>query len=104
MLALADFAGHRAGDTLIGRASHELKCLADGLIGHDVEIGRLLELDGQCLLERAVEDGVDGGVDEVGDEYGIFLSQLLGASGAQVQTADDEGGDDNSGTDKRILL
>ena len=42
-------------DSLVRRTSHELQRFADGLIGHDVQIRRLLELHCQRLLQRAIE-------------------------------------------------
>ncbi len=58
-----------------GRAAHQLQRLADFAVGKNVEEGRLFEIDGEGLLERAVEDRVAGGVGEVGEDDGIFLGE-----------------------------
>jgi hypothetical protein len=41
---------------LCGRAAHQLQRRADLAVGKNVEKGRLLEFDGQSLLESTVED------------------------------------------------
>ncbi|HXM17078.1 MAG TPA: hypothetical protein VN933_17685 [Candidatus Eremiobacteraceae bacterium] len=40
-------------------------------------------MHGQRLFQRAVENGVAGGVDEVGEQYAVFLGELGGLSGAK---------------------
>jgi len=56
-------------------------------LGEQVQIGRLLELRGQRLLQRAVEDAVAGGVDEVGKQDGVFFSESGGLTGAEIECA-----------------
>ena len=53
--------------------------------GNRLQVGRLLQLDGQGLLQRSVEHGVAGGVDEVGENYGVFFGEGAGAAGAEEQ-------------------
>jgi len=74
----ADFARHCAGNMLIRRPSHKLQRFADPLLGHDVEVGRLLQLDGQRLFERTIENRLLSCIDEVGQQNGILHSQPLG--------------------------
>ena len=89
VLALADFAGNTAGNALVGGTPHELKSLAHSLIGRDVQIGRLLKLHRQRLLQRAVEYGIAGGVHKFGEQNGIFFGELLSAVRPRVQAASD---------------
>jgi len=56
---------------LIRRPAHEPKDSTDALVRDDVEIGRLLELDGEGLAEGAVEDIFAGRVHEVGEDEGV---------------------------------
>ncbi len=51
--------------------------LAHALIGDNVQERRLFELDGQRLLERAVEHRVAGRVAEVGDQDAVAGGQRL---------------------------
>ena len=74
-VALADFASHVAGDALVGRAPHELQRLPHLLVGEDVQVRRLLQIDRQRLLERAVENRIGRGVHEIRDQ-----NVLLGRS------------------------
>ncbi len=73
--AEAEFPGNVRGDVLGGRAAHQLQRLADFAVGKNVEEGGLFEIDGEGLLEGAVEDRVAGGVDEVGEDDGVFLGE-----------------------------
>ena len=77
-LALADFAGDLVGQAFIRRLAHEVQGLADFRLRHDVQVWRLLELHRQSLLQSAVENRVAGGVDEVGQQHAVFLTQLGG--------------------------
>ncbi len=63
------------GDVLGGCAAHQLQRLADFAVGKNVEEGGLFEIDGQRLLQGAVEDRVAGGVDEVGEDDSVFLGE-----------------------------
>jgi hypothetical protein len=56
-----------------------LSSSADPLLGHDVEVGRLLQLDGQRLFERTIENRLPSCIDEAGQQNGILHSQPLGA-------------------------
>jgi hypothetical protein len=77
VLALANFARHAARDPLVGCAPHELQCFADGLIGDDIQIRRLLELHCKRLLQSPVEHWVARGVDKIREQNGISRGQLL---------------------------
>src|SRR5271157_3496640 len=76
-IALTDFAADVGGDAVAGAAAHELQCLADLLIGEDVQIRGLPQIDGQRLFERAIEDGVGGGVYEIGNQDRISFGQRV---------------------------
>jgi len=45
----------------------------------DVQIRRLPQIDGQRFLERAIEDGVGGGVYEIGNQDRIFFGERVAA-------------------------
>src|SRR5271170_1819644 len=49
-----------------------LHALPDVLLADEVEDGRLLHLDGECLSKCGVEDGIAGLVLEVGEDDGVF--------------------------------
>src|SRR5208337_3965352 len=87
MLALADLTGCAARDPFVGGASHKLQRRADRLIGHDVQIGRLLELYGERLLQRAIENWIPRGVDEIRQQDGILLCKLLSGARPPVESA-----------------
>jgi len=87
VFAQADFTGDVAGDALVLGASHKAQGFVDPGLGEQVQIGRLLELRGQRLLQRAVEDAVAGGVDEVGKQDGVFFSESGGLTGAEIECA-----------------
>jgi len=55
-LTLADFAGDVIGSALVGGASHETQGLANFGFGDQVQIGGLLQLHGERLLQCTVED------------------------------------------------
>ena len=48
------------------------------LLGHNAQKRRLFELYRQRLLERVVEDGITGGVDEIGEDDRVFLGERMG--------------------------
>ena len=37
------------------------------------------------MLQGSVEDGIAGGVDEVGEDYGVFFGEGVGVAGAEEQ-------------------
>ena len=78
-IPLTDFAADIGGDSIAGAAPHELQRLADLLVGKDIQVRRLLEIDGQRFLERAIKNGVGGGVYEIGNQDRIFLGERMAA-------------------------
>jgi hypothetical protein len=48
--------------------SHELQRLTDGLVGNNIQIGRLLQLHRQRLLQRAIKYRVARGIHKVGEQ------------------------------------
>ena len=81
-LALADFAGNVVGQPFVRGLAHQTQGFADLGFGNDVQVGRLLQLHSQGLFEGSVEYRIAGGVDEVGEQDAVFLSQLGGALGS----------------------
>ena len=72
---LADLARHHAGDALIGGSGHQRQRLPDALSREDAQERRLLELNRQRLLKRAVEHRFAGGVHEIGDEHRVAVGE-----------------------------
>ena len=64
----------------IGGLTHHSQYLPDTLLRDKVEEGRLFELDGQSLTERAVEDRIASGVGEVREDEQIFVGERFGLS------------------------
>src|SRR5262249_30024323 len=96
---LADLAPHLARDLLIVRTLHQPEGLSGALFGEDVQIGRLFKLYRQALFERAVEDRIARGVDEVREQNRVLVSQRRpgGAeSPAEVKISGGCGQDDDS--------
>ena len=79
----ADFSGYVVGDAFVGGLAHESQGLANSRFRNDVQVRRLLQLHGQRLFERAVEDRVAGGIDEVGEQDAVFLGELGRLPGAE---------------------
>ena len=77
------------------------RACADAGFGKQVQVGRLLELDGQRLLQGSVENGIAGGVDEVGEDDGVFFGERVGAAGAKEQASADQGCDQQPRRDRR---
>ena len=95
-IALTDFAADVAGDAVAGAAAHELQCLADLLVGKDVQIRGLPQIDGQRFLESAIEDGVGGSVYEIGNQDRIFLGERVAALEKHEADAGGDQRDDQS--------
>ena len=85
--ALGDFASDGSSDALVRGLAHQGQGLAGFFVGDHVQEGRLLKINGQCLLERPVEDSVPGGVDEIGEENRVLFCDGLRARRAQVDYA-----------------
>src|SRR5208282_583253 len=90
-------AGNVVGDAFVGRAAHEAQGFANAGFGQQIQVGGLLELDGEGLLQGSVEHGIAGGVDEVGENDGVFFGEGGGAAGAEEQASGDEGSDQYRG-------
>ncbi len=100
--ALADFAGDFGSEVGVDRLTHQAECLLDALFGDDAEEGRLFELDGESLLKGVVEDGVAGGVGEVGEDDGVLLGEFCGVGGAVIEKCGGgEEHDEGSACDER---
>ena len=80
-LALRDLAREIPRHALVRRSSDVAKRLADACLGHDVEVRALPQFNRHGLLERAVEDFVAGGIDEVGDQDAVLVREGRGATG-----------------------
>src|SRR6185369_13193175 len=72
---LTNLAPDLTGDSVIRRALHHLKRFSGALLGEDIKVGRLLQLDYQTLFKRAVKNRVARSVDEVGEEDRVFIGQ-----------------------------
>src|SRR5580704_4947133 len=90
-LTLAKFAGDVVSQALAGRLAHEAEAFANFGVWDDVQVRRLLELHGQSLLQRTVEDRIARGVDEIGEENAVFLRELGGLPGAKEKYSGDDG-------------
>jgi hypothetical protein len=90
--AETDLASHVACNALVGGTSHELERFLNSRFGNQIQVGRLLELDGEGLLQSAIEDGVSRGVDEVGEKDRILFREGTSAMRGE-ESAEDNGGD-----------
>ena len=63
--AFTDFACYRRCKRVLRRFAKVLHALAQMLLADDIEQRRLLELNGESLVERGVEDRVTGVIDEI---------------------------------------
>ena len=75
VFAQGDFFGEVACDAFVGFAPHVLQSFLDFRVRKQVQIRRLIKLNGKRLLERAIEDWVASGVDEFGENGGVFFSE-----------------------------
>ena len=82
--AQADFVSDILRKALVGRTPHEAERTLDAGVRKNIQIRRLCELDGERLLERAVEHGIPGGVHEVGEEHAVFFRELRRLPRAEV--------------------
>src|SRR5882672_4753504 len=92
-----NFASDVAGDALVAATPHEFEGFLNSRFGKQVQIGRLFELDREGLLQRAIEDGVSRGVDEIGEEDRIFFREGASATSGEETAYGD--GNDNRGED-----
>ena len=67
-------------NSFVSRASlglaHERQGLRDALIRNQAQKRRLLQLRRKSLPQRAVKNGIAGGVGEVGQNDGVFFGEL----------------------------
>lgn len=70
--AKAEFAGHFEREALVGGSIHFAQKIRDPSSREYLEIGRLLEIEAQGLIERVIEDGFAGGVGEVGEDHTVL--------------------------------
>ena len=74
----ADIMRDLAGNALFGRAAHQPEVLPHYPVFHDLQKRRLLELNGERLPQRAVEDRIAGCVGEVGQHHNVFVGERPG--------------------------
>jgi hypothetical protein len=55
---------------------HHFECLLDAILGNQAQERRLIELHGQTLAQRAVENGIPRRVGEVGEDNSVFFGEL----------------------------
>jgi hypothetical protein len=67
-LSFADLAADVPRDAIVRRTAHEAQCLAHALVGKQSKKGRLAQLHGERLFQRAVEHRLAGCVDEVSQQ------------------------------------
>ena len=67
------------------------------MIGEEIEERGLFELGGEALAESAVEDGVAGGVGEVGEDDRVFVGEFGGVGGAEIEVGGAGGDEDDGG-------
>src|SRR6267154_3543763 len=78
---LTDFAAHVAGDALFRWLAHILQRTLNSRLRKNVQIGRLLELYRQRLLESAIKDRIASGVHKLREKNRILFSKSAGAPG-----------------------
>ena len=83
-VALANFAGDIAAQESVGRSIHHPQGLLHLFVGEEAQERGLLQGNGQRAFQRLVENGIAGGVGEVGENDGVFVGELGGAMGAPV--------------------
>src|SRR6266852_4264889 len=88
---LANLARELVREPLIGRSPHELQRLSNAFFRSDVKKRRLLQLYGQRLLERSIKNRITGGIDEIGEKYGVLFREGMDFRGAPVESASDKG-------------
>ena len=59
------------------------------------------ELDGERLLQGSVEHGIAGGVDEVGENHGVFFGEGVGVTGAEEHASGNQDCDQCDGGEGR---
>ena len=82
-IGVADLARDVVGKACVGRAAHEAQGIVDAGFAQQVQVGRLLELDRQRLLQGSIENGIAGCVDEVGEHHRVFFGQRAGSPGTE---------------------
>ena len=87
---LAKLAGHVGRELGIGRASHQLQCCYDSIVGKHVQERRLVQSNAERGLERVVKNRIAGFVGKVGQDDRVFFSQRLRSVGTIVESAYDQ--------------
>jgi hypothetical protein len=83
--AKAEFASHIGGEPLIRLASHKAQGLLHTSRRDDLKKWRLLQIDGQRLLQRSIKYCVAGGVGEIGENERVFRGERMRGSGTEVK-------------------
>ena len=86
MRALADLAREFVGDARGGGLAHVLHGLLHLPVGENVQEGRLRELRGKALAQRAVEHRVAGGIREIGEDDGTLAAEFRPAMREEIST------------------
>src|ERR1700680_3724890 len=69
---------------------HQLQRRAYLLVGKHLQIGRLLQFDGQSLLQTVFKDSFARSVGEVGQHDRVFCREFLRQARAEVEATDNE--------------
>ncbi len=72
-LPLADLSTNVSCDPIVGRAAHETQCFAHTIVRKQVQKRSLTKMNGERLLERAVENRLTGCVDKISDQNRIAI-------------------------------
>src|SRR5262249_14433641 len=85
--SLAEFISNLWADMRIRQLAHLTKGLLNTGIGNQAQKGGLFELDRQTLPQRAVKNGVAGGVGEIGEHNRVLFREDSGAMKEQPRRA-----------------
>src|SRR5579859_8256294 len=87
---LTDFFGYFRGKSRLRRLPHHTEYLLDALLRDEAQERRLSQLHSHALTQRAVEDGVAGGVSEVSENDRVLIGEFSCAMQIQIQVAGEE--------------
>ena len=84
---LAEFPRNLRCEFCIRLLAHQLQGLLDLLVGDNAEEGRLFQLHGKPLPQRAVKNRVAGRVREIGEDDRVLVRQRVGLAGEKQPAA-----------------